>query len=178
MVMAPPSTASAGVSELASAAARCAVDPRFACHDWFARSPHSAPPTECARRESQSWQAKPRDRQRSSAKPASSETPADAVDGGAMTMRGRSGGQPAWNRACLCWCRHPRSSPLPDRASGPTRPPAARCLSTFGSSMCRGRKPGEFRPYRSVEGRYVSYINRLSRGMRWFKPEKAPDRSV
>ena len=54
------------------------------------------------------------------------ETPADAVDGGAMTMRGRSGGQPAWNRDCLCWCRHPRSSPLPDRASGPTRPPAAR----------------------------------------------------
>ena len=27
-------------------------------------------------------------------------------------------------------------------------------------------------------GRYVSYINRLSRGMRWFKPEKATDRSV
>ena len=107
-----------------------------------------------------------------------SETPADAVDGGAMTMRGRSGGQPAWIRACLCWCRHPRSSSLPDRASGPTRPPAARCLSTFGSSMCRGRKPVEFRPYRSVEGRYVSYIDRLSRGMRWFKPEKAPDRSV
>ena len=147
-------------------------------HTTNARSRHSAPPTECRDRESQSWQAKPRDRQHRSAAPASSETPADAVDGGAMTMRGRSGGQPAWIRACLCWCRHPRSSPLPDRASGPTRPPAARRLSTFGSSMCRGRKPGEFRPYRSVEGRYVSYINRLSRGMRWFKPEKAPDRSV
>ena len=152
------------------------------CNDAFPmrllRWPHSAPPTECGDRENQSWQAKPRDRQHRSAKPASSETPADAVDGGAMTMRGRSGGQPAWIRAFLCWCRHPRSSPLPDRASGPTRPSAARCLSTFGSSMCRGRKPGEFRPYRSVEGRYVSYINRLSRGMRWFKPEKAPDRSV
>ena len=64
------------------------------------------------------------------------------------------------------------------RLGPPDRPPAARRLSTFGSSMCRGRKPVEFRPYRSVEGRYVSYANRLSRGMRWFKPEKAPDRSV
>ena len=51
-------------------------------------------------------------------------------------------------------------------------------LSTSRSSMCRGRKLGEYRPYRSVEGRYVSYINRLSRGMHWFKPETAPDRSV
>ena len=37
---------------------------------------------------------------------------------------------------------------------------------------------GEYRPYRSVEGPYVSYINRLSRGMHWFKPETASDRSV
>ena len=166
------------VESRASAPARISWDPHGLPHTTNARSPHSAPPTECGERANQSWQANRGSTARPAAALPNSETPADAVDGGAMTMRGRSGGQPAWNRACLCWCRHPRSSPLPDRASGPTRPPAARCLSTFGSSMCRGRKPVEFRPYRSVEGRYVSYINRLSRGMRWFKPEKAPDRSV
>ena len=172
------SKASPEVESRASAPVRISWDPHGLPHTTNARWRHSAPPTECRERANQSWQANRGSTAHRAAAPASSETPADAVDGGAMTMRGRSGGQPAWIRACLCWCRHPRSSPLPDRASGPTRPPAARRLSTFGSSMCRGRKPVEFRPYRSVEGRYVSYINRLSRGMRWFKPEKAPDRSV
>ena len=177
--------ASGEVESRASAPVRISWDPHGLPHTTNARSPMRSPhsqhhPLSAARTRKPVMASEPR--VHSGARPAAalpnSETPADAVDGGAMTMRGRSGGQPAWIRACLCWCRHPRSSPLPDRASGPTRPPAARCLSTFGSSMCRGRKPGEFRPYRSVEGRYVSYINRLSRGMRWFKPEKAPDRSV
>ena len=146
------------VESRASAPARASLSPHGLPHTTNARSRHSAPPTECRDRENQSWQAKPRDRQHRSAAVRLAETPADAVDGGAMTMRGRSGGQPARIRACLCWCRHPRSSPLPDRASGPTRPPAARCLSTFGSSMCRGRKPGEFRPYRSECGGPVLII--------------------
>ena len=136
--------ASPKVESRASAPLRISWDPHGLPHTTNARWPHSAPPTECGERANQSWQANRGSTAHRSAALANSETPADAVDGGAMTMRGRSGGQPAWIRACLCWCRHPRSSPLPDRASGPTRPPAARRLSTFGSSMCRGRKPGEF----------------------------------
>ena len=115
------------VESRASAPLRISWDPHGRPHTTNARRPHSAPPTECGERANQSWQANRGSTARPAAAPASSETPADAVDGGAMTMRGRSGGQPAWIRACLCWCRHPRSSPLPDRASGPTRPPAARC---------------------------------------------------
>ena len=37
MVMAPPSTASAGAWRLGGLAERCSVDPSFACHGWFAR---------------------------------------------------------------------------------------------------------------------------------------------
>ena len=55
MVMAPPSTASAGARKLGSPAERCSVEPSFACHGWFARSPHSVGGAECGERASVVW---------------------------------------------------------------------------------------------------------------------------
>ena len=53
--MAPPSTASAGARKLGSPAERCSVEPSFACHGWFARSPHSVGGAECGERASVVW---------------------------------------------------------------------------------------------------------------------------
>ena len=53
-----------------------------------------------------------------------------------------------------------------------------RGAEALGAVPARAVSPQQMEREEVPQGRYVSYINRLSRGMRWFKPEKAPDRSV
>ena len=55
MVMAPPSTASAGARKLGDSAERCCLSRSFVCHDWFSRSPHSVGGAECGERASVVW---------------------------------------------------------------------------------------------------------------------------
>ena len=57
-------------------------------HTTNARWRHSAPPTECRERADQPWQANRGSTAHRSAEPPNSETPADAVDGGATTGEG------------------------------------------------------------------------------------------